>query len=208
MNQENTNRKWEFKSEVKDYLFENVDFTLTDLNHPIFNNVIFKNCLFDKTNFEDARAYRCQFIDCIFREVKLSTATMGAHGGLYQNCEFDRCNFKRASFYNPECINCKFSKCQWRGVDLCASYFDNCKFIGKLEDVTFRGRHKSDLYENAKPNPMRNVDFSEAIFGQFVSFDDCDLSTSIPPRGYSFDRLLTKSDYYPNCVTTEENGMT
>lgn len=207
MNLENINRKWEFKSEVKDYLFENVDFTLTDLNHPIFNNVIFKNCLFEKTIFEDARIYRCQFIVCIFRKVKLST-TIGAHGGLYQNCEFDQCNFREASFYHPEFINCKFSKCQWRGVDLCASYFDTCRFIGKLQDITFRGCYKSDLDVDAKPNPMRNVDFSEAIFGQFVSFDDCDLSTAIPPKGYSFDRLLTRSEYYPSWITTEENGKT
>lgn len=207
MNQEHRHNKWEFKTEIKDHLFENTDFTMTDLNHPIFIDVIFKNCMFDKTKFHDARIYGCTFIGCTFNKVKLSTATIGAHGGLFQNCEFDQCNFREASIYNPEFINCQFSKCQWRGVDLCASYFDHCKFTGKLEDVTFRGCHKSDLYPDAKPNPMRNVDFSDAVFGAFVVFANCDLSTAIPPKGHSFDELLKKSEWYPDWLCTDDKGM-
>lgn len=207
MDQSYRNTQWEFKSDIKNRIFEDVDFTQTDLNHPIFTEVVFKNCRFEKTNFEDARVYSCSFVDCTFRKIKWSTATIGAHGGIYRNCTFDQCNFRGASIYNPEFLGCTFLNCRWKGVDLFASYFDSCVFTGKLEDVTFRGFFKNDLYPDAKPNPMRNVDFSEAVFGQFVSFIGCDLTTAIPPKGFSFDQLLERTGLIPDCISTGEHGM-
>ncbi|MGY3777452.1 pentapeptide repeat-containing protein [Isobaculum melis] len=201
--------KWEMKTKIMDALYEDTAFIFTDFNHPIFTKTVFKNCLFRNVNLKDARIYDCQFIDCTFKSVHFATVTIGAHNGLYQDCTFTSCRFRGAFFYNPEFIACLFNKCQWKSVDLSASYFDSCKFIGKLEDVTFRGYHESDLTEGAKPNPMKKVDFSEAIFGEFVGFTGCDLSTAIPPVGYTFEELLRPSKYGSDMayIGTGENGM-
>ncbi|ANF94879.1 pentapeptide repeat-containing protein [Paenibacillus bovis] len=177
------------KSEVKDCSLQQINFTRTDLNHPIFTNVIFENCLLDRTVLDDARFYGCDFIDCTFRKVKFEASTIGAHGGAYRNCIFEQCKFGQASFYNPEFVGCLFEQCRWNGADLNASFFENCRFTGKLDDVRFRGRYESDLYPNARPNPMRNVDFSEAQLGKYVDFTDCDLSSAIPPTGRTFAEI-------------------
>jgi hypothetical protein len=59
-----------------------------------------------------------------------------------------------------------------------------------MADVFFHGNYSSDITEGSKPNPMYEVDFSEATFGQYVVFNDCDLSTCTPPSGSTFDSLL------------------
>ena len=87
-------------------------------------------------------------------------------------------------------------------VDFKASFFVSCKFVGILSDVIFRGNDESDLYSNPQLNSMYHIDFREAIFGEYVDFEDCDLSTCIPPKGKTFEELLFQSEYYPNRLGT------
>lgn len=89
-----------------------------------------------------------------------------------------------------------------RNVDFKASSFESCKFVGKLSNVIFRGNDESDLYSNPKPNSMYHIDFSEAVFGEYVDFEGCDLSTCVPPKGETFEGLLSRSEYYPNRLGT------
>ena len=42
--------------------------------------------------------------------------------------------------------------------------------------------------------PLDYVDFSKSIFGDYVGFEDCDLSTCIPPVGKTFNELLYIAD--------------
>jgi uncharacterized protein YjbI with pentapeptide repeats len=198
LNNEYKETKWEMKKKIENKTFKAFDFSDTLFNYPIFKNVQFEDCLFNKSDMTDARIYGCSFINCHFMKINFSTATLGAHKGLFKNCRFDSCDFRNASFYEPEFKNCTFNKCKLNRIDFKASSFESCKFIGKMSDVIFRGTDKSDLYPNPMPNPMYNIDFSEAIFGEYVDFDDCDLSTCIPPKGTTFEELLIKSKYYPN----------
>ena len=201
-NEEHKNKIWEMKKKIENKSFKSFDFSGTLFNYPIFDKVQFEDCLFNKSDITDARIYGCSFINCCFMKVDFRTATIGAHKGLFINCCFDNCDFRAASFYEPEFNNCVFNKCKLSQVDFKASSFVSCKFVGKLSNVIFRGNDKSDLYSNPKPNSMYHIDFSETIFGEYVDFDDCDLSTCIPPKGKTFEGLLFQSEYYPNRLST------
>lgn len=181
---------WEIKTKIENHVFNNFDFIETNFNHPIFKNVLFENCVFDKPNINDARFYNCNFKNCHFKRVDFSNTTVGCHGGGYEDCIFEKCNFRGASIYFPEFLNCEFDTCKLKDVDFYASYFYECKFIGKLTEVVFHREYKSDLTLGAKINPMYKVDFSRAIFGKYVIFRNCDLSTCIPPVGVTFDEFM------------------
>ena len=200
--EEYKNKKWDMKKKIENKTFKAFDFSYTLFNYPIFKNVQFEDCLFNKSNMEDARIYGSSFINCHFIKIDFRTVTLGAHKGLFKSCRFDYCDFRNASFYEPEFKNCTFNRCKLSKVDFKASSFESCKFIGKMSDVIFRGNDKSDLYQDSKPNSMYNIDFSEVILGEYVDFEDCDLSTCIPPKGRTFEEVLSQSKYYPNRLGT------
>jgi hypothetical protein len=90
-------------------------------------------------------------------------------------------------FASPHFDGCVFDRCKLRRVNFNDASFSHCKFIGKLLDTTFNGMY------HEKPTgfpPLDHVDFSEAEFGEFVSFENCDLSTCIPLAGKTFEELL------------------
>lgn len=181
---------WKMKTKVENEVFDNYDFTETNFNHPVFKKVIFENCVFNKSNINDARFYSCNFKNCHFKSIDFSNTTIGAHGGTYENCIFEKCNFRGASVYLPEFLKCKFDNCKLKKIDFHASYFYECKFIGKLSEVVFNKEYISDITLGAKPNPMYKVDFSEATFDKYVIFNNCDLSTCLPPKGTTFDKFM------------------
>ena len=116
---------------------------------------------------------------------------IGAEGGLFEDCLFQRCDFRGQYFWYPFFKNCIFDKCKLKKIDFNDASFYNCKFVGKLEDVTFNGMyHKKET----GLKPLENVDFSEAIFGEYVGFENCELSTCIPPKGEIFEKLLYAAD--------------
>lgn len=182
--------KWLPKTEVKDALFENETFSGIDFNMPIFQGTTFKNCLFEKSNLTGPRIYSCEFEGCKFVGMNLSGFMFGANNDKFTDCVFDRCNLKGGSFFAPEFVRTSFLDCKLSGADLNGSYFEDCRVTGKISDLTFRSKYRSDLAKPKKKNLYVSIDFSEAVFGDFVTFVDCDLSRSIPPKGRTFDELL------------------
>ena len=178
---------WEVKTRVESRVLKQLAFKHVDMNHPVFVDTRFEDCTFEQALFHDARLYNCDFTRCRFVNVDLRGATIGAHGGLYRDCAFVRCDFRGAPFYCPHFDRCLFDRCKWKRIEFNDSSFAGCRFVGKMEDVTFNGMHHEQSTGFA---PLERVDFSDAILGEFVSFDDCDLSTCIPPRGCTFDALL------------------
>lgn len=191
MKQQNYSDTWDMKTLVENHVYEDIDFTGTDFNHPIFKNVDFKNCIFAQCNLDDARTYSCNFTNCKFEGVDLRGVLLGAHGGKFTNCIFKRCNFKKRIFDIPDFINCLFDHCQLRGWEPNGSSFENCKIKGKIAEVTFYDYFKYPEGPE-RVNLFYSIDFSEAEFGEYVGFEQCDLSLSIPPNGYTFDELLTE----------------
>ena len=140
------------------------------------------------------------FINCQFINANLRDMSIGAEGGCFKDCLFQKCDFRGQYFWFPHFYNCIFEKCKLKKIDLNDASFHHCKFIGKMEEITFNGMyHKTDT----RIKPLDYVDFSDAIFGEFVSFEDCDLSTCIPPKGTTFEYLLYVINLNdPKCLST------
>jgi len=178
---------WEKRTKYQNEIFCNFDFTSTIFENASFTAVTFEYCLFDKSNMNHIGLWNGHFINCLFLNVDLRNMPIGAESGLFSNCVFEKCDLRGHSFWYPHFKECIFEKCKLKKIDFNDSSFENCKFIGKIEDVTFNGMY----HENSTGHtPLENVDFSEAIFGDYVSFEDCDLSTCTPPNGKTFDSIL------------------
>lgn len=191
MNEEYQNFSWKKYTKYENKLFENCNFTNTFFENAAFNSVTFKDCLFSKCNMSNIGLWNSNFINCNFITVDLRDMPIGAEGGLFDKCLFQKCDFRGQYFWYPLFKYCVFEKCKFKKIDFNDSSFCYCKFIGKLEDVTFNGIYHK---KNTGLNPIDYVDFSEAIFGEYVGFENCDLSTSTPPKGKKFDELLYIAD--------------
>ncbi len=168
--------------------FIGIDYSLKDFNATTFKDGLFKNCLFYKTVLDNSRIQgKVDFEDCTFENLNLTNTNFGSHNGNYINCIFEKCNFKGRLFNFSRYVNCTFKNCKLVNINFSGSSFQNCKFIGKLDNVSFNG-----IYDINKSNypTLEIIDFSEARFGEFVTFYDCDLTTCIAPKNEFFDNLL------------------
>lgn len=187
MNTQYKGFSWEERTEYENELFEDCDFTDTVFDHVVFKTVTFKNCLFVKSVMNHIKIWSSSFINCKFVNVDLRNMPMGANGGLFEDCLFQKCDFRGQYFWYPFFNRCVFERCKLKGINFNDTSFHYCKFIGKIEDVTFNGIYHEQ--ENTR-KALDYVDFEDAIFGEYVGFENCDLSTSIAPKGKTFKELL------------------
>jgi len=179
---------WDLKSRISNFEFRAYDFTGTNFNSAMFENVSFNDCVFDKSILSGTKIfYDSNFSKCAFRNVDLSNTMVGSHKGVYEDCSFDRCSFKGKEFNYTRFISCLFNKCKLKSINFNASSFYKCKFIGSMDDLTFNGIYDSNKSEF---KILDIVDFFDVEFGEFVSFINCDLSSCIPPKGKEFNQLL------------------
>ncbi len=203
-NTEHKQKEWKFKTEITNTVFDSFDFSFTNFNSAIFENIRFKNCLFNKAILQGTKIfYSSYFENCKFISVDLRNTTVGSNKGIYKNCLFEKCNFNRQLFNFTSFEDCEFVKSKFKSVSFNGSTFNCCKFIGKLEDVEFNGIYDT----NKDPSICLNkVDFSDAVFGEFVTFNNCRLDNCIPPTGVTFDELLYR--LYANDPAILSTGST
>jgi fluoroquinolone resistance protein len=176
-----------FKEAINKYLkFENADFSYAIFHNTWLEKCIFNNCNFKKTDFTNYSDHGNDFIGCSFLAVKFNSAVIGYDGTKFDDCTFEDSIFTKAIFNRAEFTNCIFKNCKLKGVDFNASSFENCKFIGLLEDVWFKGGFQVEELNKEfgvpRKNKMLNVDFSEAKLVDLTISDGCDLSTIILPK--------------------------
>lgn len=172
--------------------FESREFSGCDFSGASFDGVYFVNCEFRQCHFEkgvpgNLAFFGCNFHGCSFKSFDFRRLSVGANGGTYASCQFVKCNFTGRQFAYPHFAECTFDQCKLKGVNFNDASFKKTKFIGKLEDTTFNGLYHQ---QSTGFKILDEVDFSDAVFGEFVTFEDCDLSTCIPPRGTKFSDLL------------------
>ena len=193
MNDKFVSYSWKEYTKYNNILFECYNFTDTHFENASFEGVTFQQCLFYHCNTNHIGLWNCNFIECEFKDVDLRNMSIGigAEGGTFDRCVFNKCDFRGQHFFSPDFIDCIFKKCKMKNINFNDASFLRSKFIGKLEDVTFNG-----MYHEIKKEikPLNYVDFSESIFGDYVGFEDCDLSTCIPPVGKTFNELLYIAD--------------
>jgi len=169
------------QEKIKKIKIKNIDFS-----HSQFSNAWIEKSVFEKVNFENVDFTEISEHGNLFQNVKFSNckfnkAGIGYEGSQYLNCLIEKSSFSRTVFIRGEFVNTQFIDCKLKGVDFYASSFEDCSFIGRLEDVWFRGgyAYPSDdaNFGKAKKNHMRNVSFSGAILEGVNFSNGCDLST-------------------------------
>lgn len=181
------NYKWADTENLNHLEFTECDFSGSDFNNVYFVSSIFRGCLFQRGKPGNLAFFSSSFSNCTFNNFDFRRVIVGADGGLFEDCQFLHCNFGGQHFESPHFDGCSFESCKIQGVNFNDSSFRECRFIGVIEDTTFNG-----LYHK-KPTGFKildRVDFSQTVFGDFVTFEDCDLPTCIPPLGKTFDDLL------------------
>ncbi|HEY9128771.1 MAG TPA: pentapeptide repeat-containing protein, partial [Sulfurovum sp.] len=172
--------------DIKKVDMTNIDFTYSSfLKFSRFQECIFKNVLFVNSDMNHFKEHNCEFIECLFENVELNNAKIGYGGSIYRNCIFRNCDFRKISIIKPEFTNCTFENCNLEGVDFNVSYFENCKFIGNINDVWFRGDYAfpTDLkeYGTFRKNEMKNIDFSNTKLSWLTFTDGIPLNAIILP---------------------------
>jgi fluoroquinolone resistance protein len=187
MEQKFKNFKWDSPTNFENEAFKDYDFSGSQFDNVLFIGCTFENCIFKKGNAGNLGIFGCDFSDCTFDSFDFKKISVGANGGKFTSCKFTKCNFTGRQFEYPHFDSCVFDQCKIKNVNFNDASFKRTKFIGKIEDTTFNGLYhkKSTGYKI-----IDEVDFSMAVFGDFVTFEDCDLSNSIPPNGKRFEELL------------------
>ena len=199
---------------IKKIKFEKADLSYSGFTSAWIENCIFKDVIFESTDFTDMSDHGNQFINCIFLKCKFNYAALGYNGTRFTNCTFNNSNFTKAIFIRGEFTKCEFRHCKLKGIDFDVSSFEDCNFIGELNDVWFRGNYAlaSDVkhFGLAKKNKMENVSFKDATLTYVMYTNNCDLSTiRIPNTGnyQLFDNWksrLEKTIYEINTWSPEE----
>jgi len=179
--------RWEPKTQIRDTTLEG-DFSNTHFNEARFFNVVWRSCTFERTVVDGARAYPpSEFVDCTFRNVDFSHTTLLSNETRCVRCTFERCRFARTGFTKARFCACTFESSTFLRIDFNGTTFEDCRFASRFAEVTFNG-----IYDT-NPDPtvcLQRVDFTGATFGDFVSFNNCDLTSCTPPQGRTFTDLL------------------
>lgn len=175
------------KTTLKNIELENIDFSYSNFNYLILADSKIENVLFNMCDCTEVLQYNCKFNNCQFIKSKFRNAGFGIDGGQYSNIVFKDSNLKGAMFFYPNFSDCTFINNKLDGIDFSASHFNRVKFIGKLDDVWFRGESpKADERKVHREkghglNPMI-VDFSQAELWFITYSNNCDLSKVIMPK--------------------------
>lgn len=145
---------------------------------------VFIDSIFYKTIFNALADHGNKFYNCVFESINFKNAIIGYDSSCYTNCTFERVKF--GTFIKPQFKGCNFIDCDFCNVDLQASSFEDCVFVGKLYNVWFRGNFPKDSlkkeFGNAKQNKMINVSFENATLHDVTFSDFCDLSKILLPK--------------------------
>lgn len=182
---------------VKDFHFEDIDFSDAHLIELSFESCKFINVRFTKCQLNGSRFVACAFDDVVFEESSLESVFMndasGVDHGVFKNTSFIQCNLRGTEYKNTLFDNCRFFDCDLNQVDFNGSRFTDCKFRGKLKEVFFRGRENGTKKKiSSLRNEMKNVDFSDAHLESVEFVDNIDLTTCVFPS--SDDYIVIKGN--------------
>jgi hypothetical protein len=127
--------------------------------------------------------------DCRFVRTNLNEATLGFEGSQFIDCTFERSLSRKTAFVRPVFVRCMFAG-NLRDVDFEASSFSECKFAGRIEGGWFRNGYQHPALNNEfgtpAPNPMKRVDFRDAVLWGVSFSGNLDLSSVILPADHIF----------------------
>lgn len=188
------------QAKIFEIAFSGADFSYADLSDAWIEHCVFHDAIFLKTNLSRVADHGNRFEEARFVGSDFREAALGYEGSKYTKCDFEKCKFNGAVFIRAEFEECVFKDCELTSVDFNVSSFVRCKFIGKLEDVRFRGDYAftkdRDRFGPHKNPKMDRVDFSEASLSWLSVTDGASLGTIVLPddpyifRLDNLDRVL------------------
>jgi len=182
------------QNKVASTCFNSVDLAFVNLSGRWIQDSKFTNVLFLRSNLERISVHSTHFIKCVFDQTNFDGAGIAYSGTRYEHCVFKKVKFSTTAFACAEFDDCTFEECKFNNADFCGCSFERCTFIGKVHDVWFRGHYpsvpdKPEIYNDfvrkfgsARPNKMKDVDFSNAALSDITFSDECDLSTCKLPH--------------------------
>lgn len=162
-----------------------------DLSHSNLQGVRATDCSFKDLRFSNASMH--DFVDekneyerCRFQKTSFCGAHFGVERSRFTNCIFEECNLTKLRFGVVEFNSCRFDRCRLNGVDFGASSFIDVEFVGKLENVWFRGRDPFTEFSKGpaaqqRTNEMKGVSFAQAELWDVTFSDNCRLSGTVIP---------------------------
>ena len=179
------------KPAFKGQTMRSFDFTESDFTSTVWEHMVFEDCLFNRTTLWDVIFTGCDFVDSKFKDCTIENTLLGGSDkhnlGSFVNTTFSGGVIRESHFSFPRFENCLFD-CNVENLNFFGSQFSNCMFMGKLKDVSFRGKPRprqvnKDLQKIKLPeNRMINVDFSEAWFDGVNFTHGLDLSKITLPK--------------------------
>lgn len=181
---------------VKNYCFDHVDFSFAVLDHCELYQCKFQNCEFTGVQGNGMHIYACNFDNCTFERTDFSYSFINKNiykdAGSFTNCKFLKAILKECIFTFPKIEDCLFEDCNLYACNFDGSRMKNVKFIGKIDSSWFNGYSKkadksvfwifNKINPKELPNPMYNVDFSDAELFYVAFSNGIDLSNCIFPE--------------------------
>ncbi|HLB68371.1 MAG: hypothetical protein A3K66_01775 [Euryarchaeota archaeon RBG_16_67_27] len=175
-------------------IFEKLSLSHVDLSGAQIEQSLWVACTLHHVRFEHVRGAGVNFASSGMESVSFARADLRRanwgedrlDGPLVADTEFIDCDLRGSMYAHPLFRNCRWVNCNLEDVNFGGARFEDCTFVGLLNDVMFHGRYRDPDPRIADlRNSMRNVDFSRALLKD-VSFDDSiDLMTCIFPQdGY------------------------
>jgi fluoroquinolone resistance protein len=177
-------------------------FVSVELSNSSFSNTWIEKCYFDNSlwqggTFANASDHGNTYRNCTFQKVDFRGAVLGFLGSGFTDCRFEKCNFIKCGFIRAEFTNCTFIDCKLKGTDFNASSFEACTFIGRLDDVWFRGDYMIPTDQTRlgipKKNQMATVSFKEAELHRLAFSQGCSLDSIVIPQYGSY--TFVKKDW-------------
>ena len=152
----------------------------------------FVDCRFDEARCQDWRVWGSTFEGVSFKKADLRSAALGAwhegRGNTFTAVDFSGSNLRQIKCPAASFVDCDFSLAKLVTIDFGTSSFVRCRFAGRLKDVTFWGRRPG--VEKPDPNPMLDVDFTDAMFRevQFQLLELAGVTLPVAPELLVIDR--------------------
>ena len=162
-------RKWDVYKVRGQVRFNGAHFEGLDLGHSeleylhLLNSRII-NCCFDNANCAKWGLWGTDVAHTSFINTNLRAAVLGPwyenRGNTYQFVNFSRADMRDLVSPAATYMDCDFSNAKLDKVEFESSSFIRCRFAGELREVMFYDHG----FKTGKPdpNPMEDVDFSEA----------------------------------------------
>jgi uncharacterized protein YjbI with pentapeptide repeats len=154
------------------------------------------DCRFEAASCREWRLWACDVTASSFAGANLRSSMLGGwdggRGNVFRGVSFTRADLRGLVCPTATFIDCDLSDATLVKVDFQSSGFIRCRFAGELREVIFWDHG----FQTGKPdpNPMEDVDFSEAEL-PFVEFRRLDLDLVRLPRD---DRHVVVEHY--RCV--------